>query len=458
MDGGQRVWFSVGVAAALLQISMHTSARAADLGGNCCADLEERIAELEATTARKGNRKVSLTISGWVSQQLYYFDDGNESNVYVVDKATDLASHVVISGSADISPGWKAGYTVALYMDPADSLLSNQDATAGVGSVTAENSYWWIDSDRYGKVSVGHQSGTGDNWAILTDFTGTLYQANTVTFDGPFMKLRPKGATGSGYGDGIGGTWQSFFWCETIGFGIAGDCAGVRTNSVRYDTPTFAGFAGSASWGEDDVWSVGIKYAGEGGGFKLATGAAYTENSDNAGALGIPVVDTGYFQFGLTVKHVPTNLWFHGVYGHEDTDTKGVPNGQHYYLKAGWSPTLNRLGATHIYGEYGQNFDMYGNLNESTHPGATCDAFGGTTGSNIAAACALDATTGISGSTVTRIGVGIVQDIDAAAMSLYANWRMHELDADFANDAGTVTGKQSFEDLQMFLAGAVINF
>ena len=33
-------------------------ANAADLGGNCCADLEERVAELEATTARKGNRKV----------------------------------------------------------------------------------------------------------------------------------------------------------------------------------------------------------------------------------------------------------------------------------------------------------------------------------------------------------------------------------------------------------------
>ncbi|RTL61093.1 MAG: porin, partial [Hyphomicrobiales bacterium] len=26
------------------------SAKAADLGGNCCADLEERVAELEATT------------------------------------------------------------------------------------------------------------------------------------------------------------------------------------------------------------------------------------------------------------------------------------------------------------------------------------------------------------------------------------------------------------------------
>ena len=52
------------------------SASAADLGGNCCADLEERIAELEATTARKGNRKVSLTVSGWVAEQVMWWDDG----------------------------------------------------------------------------------------------------------------------------------------------------------------------------------------------------------------------------------------------------------------------------------------------------------------------------------------------------------------------------------------------
>ena len=42
---------------------------AADLGGDCCADLEERVAELEATTARKGNRKVSLSIYGQVNDR-----------------------------------------------------------------------------------------------------------------------------------------------------------------------------------------------------------------------------------------------------------------------------------------------------------------------------------------------------------------------------------------------------
>ena len=56
-------------------------ARAADLGGDCCADLEERVAELEATTVRKGNRKVSLTISGFVSHNVMWWDDGTQSDL-----------------------------------------------------------------------------------------------------------------------------------------------------------------------------------------------------------------------------------------------------------------------------------------------------------------------------------------------------------------------------------------
>jgi len=42
-------------------------AYAADLGGNCCADFEERVAELEATTARKGKRRVSVEVSGQIN-------------------------------------------------------------------------------------------------------------------------------------------------------------------------------------------------------------------------------------------------------------------------------------------------------------------------------------------------------------------------------------------------------
>ena len=56
------------------------AAFAADLGGNCCADLEERIAELEATTARKGTRKTSLEIWGSINKMVVAWDDGINHN------------------------------------------------------------------------------------------------------------------------------------------------------------------------------------------------------------------------------------------------------------------------------------------------------------------------------------------------------------------------------------------
>ena len=78
---GKAGWAAILASGVMLGGSV--SAQAADLGGDCCADLEERIAELEATTARKGNRKVSLQLYGWVNEAVMWWDDGTEQNVYV---------------------------------------------------------------------------------------------------------------------------------------------------------------------------------------------------------------------------------------------------------------------------------------------------------------------------------------------------------------------------------------
>src|SRR5690349_22842501 len=102
------------IAAAFGLVLGVSSAQAADLGGNCCADLEERIADLEATTARKGNRKVSLTISGWIAEQIVSWDDGVESNTYVTGLGTAFASNVNFTGKAQINKDWSAGYVLHL--------------------------------------------------------------------------------------------------------------------------------------------------------------------------------------------------------------------------------------------------------------------------------------------------------------------------------------------------------
>ena len=86
---------------------------AADLGGDCCADLEERIAELEATTALKGNRKVALTVSGHVNSAVMFWDDGRESNAFVVGNKNDQ-SNFSFTGDAKITDSVRAGYVVTI--------------------------------------------------------------------------------------------------------------------------------------------------------------------------------------------------------------------------------------------------------------------------------------------------------------------------------------------------------
>ena len=218
------------------------SASAADLGGNCCADLEERIAELEATTARKGNRKVSLTISGWVGEQVLWWDDGAAKGTYVTGLGTTLASHVTFAGQATIMPGWYAGYVLQLEMDEADPLAHPEPecerwtnlawVLRGMGAPNVFYSYWFVKSDHLGKVSVGLQSSAGDNAAILVDGSGSLVPANWVQFDNAAFFIRGKNGALSNL------TWGSLGFCN-VGFGNAGDCVGTPENLVRYDSPTW---------------------------------------------------------------------------------------------------------------------------------------------------------------------------------------------------------------------------
>jgi len=345
------------------------SASAADLGGNCCADLEERIAELEATTARKGNRKVSLTISGWVGEQIVSFDNDagafTEKNTYVGGLGTTLSSHFKFTGQATISPGWYAGYVLQVEVITGDSLtqdevtskgpalygLLNSGDTSGPG-VTLLQSFWFIKSEHLGKVSVGLQSQASDNTAILVDGSGSLVPANWVAFDYRAFHLSD--------GTILGGAA-----CATMG-GAVGDCNGLTQNVVRYDSPTFGGFSVSASWGADDMWDVAARYAGEFNGFKLAAAVAYNEvddiNYNNLGLLLGVGTEANYFQAGAYLEHVPTGIFGLVNYGkYMDEREVGVvpPDQDTWYFKAGLRERWSPLGHTVLYGEYETVSDAY---------------------------------------------------------------------------------------------------
>ncbi len=171
-------------------------ANAADLGGDCCADLEERIAELEATTVRKGNRKVSLTISGYIAQEITVWDDGQESNTYIHGLGPTQASHIKLGGQAIIAPGWTAGYLLRI-QDLTGNAFSG--GTAGVSQSTStrndnlntQMSYWYVQSKELGKVSVGRLAHAAKSAGMFTDLSGTQIIDNYTFLDGfPNFRLR----------------------------------------------------------------------------------------------------------------------------------------------------------------------------------------------------------------------------------------------------------------------------
>ena len=102
--------FTIIAAAGIIAGSM-SSAQAGGLGGDCCADLEERVAELEVTTVRKGNRKVSVQLYGHVNKALLYWDDGVDDDVYVVDNQ-GTETRMGVRGSASVHPGFSIGYNL----------------------------------------------------------------------------------------------------------------------------------------------------------------------------------------------------------------------------------------------------------------------------------------------------------------------------------------------------------
>ncbi len=424
------------VALAVVVIVSAGHAGAADLGDNCCADLEERIAELEATTARKGNRKVKLTISGYVAQELTWWDDGGESNIYFNGLGPTQATHIKFNGSAEIAPGWTAGYMLRI-----QNLADNPFGRSGTAAMNQNDdnfsqglnlqmSYWYLQSASLGTLSVGKQAPAAKSVAMFTDKSGTQIIDNYTFLDGfPQFIIRSGGDLVP-----VGLTWGQIAFCYSQAVPLGGDCDGLVMNAVRYDTPVFAGFSASASWGEDDDWQLAARYTGEMSGFKILLGAGYSESADEN--LTVPLAglikkDSHYFQAGVYAEHIASGLFVHGAYGHEDNSgtllAGGVtpPDGEHWYVKAGIRQKWTPLGATIIYGDYGQYLDQIG-----------------------PAALAL----GVTSSQLDLVGGGIVQELDAASMSIWLKYREQSADIVSAGAIGPL------DDFRTVSLGALVNF
>ena len=245
------------------------------------------------------------------------------------------------------------------------------------------------------------------------------------------------------------------------GGGIIGvDCNGNTTNGVRYDSPTWWGFSVSGGFGEDDYKDVAVKYAADWNNFKVSAAIGYTNMTDEnyifgGGGLNGTELNVNLVQAGASVMHVPSGLFIYGMYSREDaggtlenatnnTFQSNLQTPDAWYLKGGIKRTWLPLGASVLYGEYGQYNNQYSilggtdvcgggqvsptssrlvriNLARQVRPSARLRS---------APHGAFDNGVFVSGSEVQRWGAGVVQEIDSAAMHVFARWQHQDLDVD----------------------------
>jgi porin-like protein len=473
----------------------------ADLGGNCCADLEERVAELEATTVRKGNRRVSLTLSGQVSRQLMYWNDGDADDLYSVDNGLN-SSRFRFVGSAKIDPEYTAGFMFEVDMRlGARSNQVNQiddDGFSGSGGILGgailgdgiggagdsvpgiRTANWWLESKSLGRLTVGRlNSSTAGISTIDLSNAGVVITSEPGQYQGAFLMRNgigrlsttttvTPGTPGTSWSTQCGGPSPTTPFPGAAG-PYASDCAEPgtsRRDGVRYDTPTYWGFTASGTFGEDDFWDVALRYSGEHHGFRVAAGVGYRWYFDRepdilvVGPPGNKLTDTDrrHWLTSASIMHVATGLFVSGAYTNYDfrgdnaleliagTD-RNRPDIPMWWVDAGIQNNWTGWGATTFYGEWGRFDDgTVGLLANVAYPGLGPGPGGTFVGDPI-----------VVGSDVTWWGAGAVQKIDAAAMDLYIAYRQYQADAAISGGpANQIPG--GLNDIWFIQAGARILF
>ena len=512
------------LAIAAAATALATSAMAADLGGNCCADLEERVAELEATTARKGNRRVSLTVYGQINEGLLYWDDGVESNAYVVTNENSR-SRFGFRGDARLNAEWSAGYLLEIGVRIANSAGVNQfvdDNTSSTASLDLRHSAWYLDSNRLGRMWVGHTSMATDGITeINLSNAGNIGAPDVNNWVGGMYVRAPRvngGLLARGTTSSVtvpphapvvsnAGGIRGLTWAAIMSQANANVGDGDRRNLIRYISPTFWGFTFSASWGEDDFWDSALRYANEFNGIRVAAGIGVQQWTDGDGraelrntsntipsggstflqsvstgsqgdrgcadlnyAVGLGVntkgsdVDCTAVGMSASAMHVPTGLYIAGAYGWLDDENRRL-----LFAAVTGDRVRNADDRDEFwYIQAGVEKNWFG-IGKTTFYG---EYFRGDTGAGLSAGGVnniggLVAFGGgfptnavITSSEVDVWGIGLVQTIDAAAMDLYIGYRNYQGDVSLAtyNTGSATYRKLSLEDYNAVFAGGIIRF
>ncbi len=328
------------------------------------------------------------------------------------------------------------------------------------------DSNWYLKSKTFGAVYLG----------LGTTATNAITEAN-LTQTGMISKYSDVEDSGLGLflRSASNGGLSTLTWRRLLGDGGDQPGEGERAmNVVRYESPTIAGFVAGASWGEDDIWDVSLKYSGEAGGFKYTAGIGYGVVLDNGqtstvcvGVTATGGTDTECRNLGgsISVMHEASGLFVNVGAGLKTDEVlnsmtrfagTGADDEQTFWaIQAGIEKKFVDHGKTTVYGEY---YDYNGGANgRRTIDGPD----GGVSDALNPFAAGGDGAIWSTG--LQMFGVGVIQAFDSAALqvtcptaTIEADLTLRQLDG-----GGVATGALAgvaLEDLDIVMTGAIIKF
>ena len=353
------------VAAAVLLASHLTPAHAADLGGDCCADLETRVAELELTTVRKGNRRVSLTISGRVNANVMWWSENatgpsaapsdETRDVYFGNSTPDTRDpNIVFSGAGQISADMSAGFSM---QTDAKFGGANTQTTHQTGpALSGDTTYVFLKSKSLGELRLGAMFSASDDAYYLNFGGGTVGGVSGANHTGSFL-LRD-----------INGTLT-----DSSYFSALGEMSDNIHDALMYVSPTVSGLTFKASVGGEDTGAASLTWIGKFNTVEVEAGAGYQASNeidgncagkggqclqlfDTASQLS-PWTDSAHTNLralGLSgsVWDTASGFYLSGEYSHIYADASGRSDPTNWFAQAGWTKNASGLGATTLYGSY----------------------------------------------------------------------------------------------------------
>jgi hypothetical protein len=419
-------WLAAGVAAvALAGVAGPAAAQSGDsevrMLRQQMEQLQQRLQKLESKQQETAeevkkvvepavhpDKDVRLELSGRINQGVLFADNGEESDLFVVDN-DNSGSRFGLNGEADFGD-WTTGteIVVSLEVNSTDEVAFGQDdapdtqfGDGDIGDLRQAN--WYIEHPGFGFLSIGQGDEAGQD-ASETDLSGTTLVAQSDV-------------------DDTAGSLQ--FHSETPGFerieevdDFFVNLDGGRTSRVLYETPQFGGFSlrGSLSDGDGLEPAAAINYGAEIGGYEVEAAAAWRKDNDDEDASTIHGSASILAPFGI-------NVTFAG--GTQDPDESDADDPNFFYGKLGYRADFFEFGDTRFSIDY---FLGHNNADFASPDGDLPKA--------------------------TSFGGGVVQKISPLSTELYLGVRSYEVE-DLYDGANKI---EDPDTLVTVLSGARVRF